>query len=160
MNTFVNAVKTVPTMTRTENGMATYTSSMNALVDLFFAIGASRGKDISPAFVKAMKEDETLALRMLMWCRDPRGGAGEREVVRKILKFLEKNYPAALDRVLPHLSQFGRWDDYLVFETKEFKEKAWTIIGNALREAQYAKYVLANLDNMTEEQCVSLLTQF
>lgn len=134
MNTFVNAVKTVPTVTRTDNGMKTYTSSMNALVDLFFAIGASRGKDISPAFVKAMKEDETLALRMLMWARDVRGGAGEREVVRNILKFLEKNYPASLDRVLPHLAEFGRWDDYLVFETKEFKEKAWTIIGNALRE--------------------------
>ena len=55
MNSFVDAVKTVPTETVTNNGMKTYTSSMNALVDLFFAIGASRGKDISPAFVKAMK---------------------------------------------------------------------------------------------------------
>lgn len=133
MNDFVNAVNTIPTETRTENGMKTFTSSMNALVDLFFSIGASRGKDISPAFVKAMKEDETLALRMLMWARDVRGGAGEREVVRKILKFLEKKYPASLDRVLPHLAEFGRWDDYLVFETREFKEKAWSIIGDALR---------------------------
>ena len=134
MNAFVNAVKNVPVETRTANGMKTFTSSMNALVDLFFSIGASRGKDISPLFVKAMKEDETIALRMLMWARDVRGGAGEREVVRKVLKFLEKNYPTALDRVLPHITEFGRFDDLLIFETKEFKEKAWSILGDALRE--------------------------
>lgn len=134
MNAFVNAVKTVPVETRTENGMKTFTSSMNALVDLFFQIGASRGKDISVQFTKALKEDEVLALRMLMWARDVRGGAGEREVVRKLLKHLEKNYPASLDKVLPHVAEFGRWDDLLVFETREYKEKAWTLIGNALRD--------------------------
>jgi hypothetical protein len=134
MNAFVNAVKNVPVETRTANGMKTFTSSMNSLVDLFFSIGASRGKDISPLFVKAMKEDETIALRMLMWARDVRGGAGEREVVRKVLKFLEKNYPTALDRVLPHITEFGRFDDLLIFETKEFKEKAWSMLGDALRE--------------------------
>jgi hypothetical protein len=134
MNTFVQAVNTVPVETVTENGMKTYTSSLNALVDLFFQIGASRGKDLSVPFVKAMKEDETLALRMLMWARDVRGGAGEREVVRTILKMLERKYPEALDRVLPHIPNYGRWDDILIFETPEFKAKAYTMLGNALRE--------------------------
>jgi hypothetical protein len=134
MNAFVEAVENVQLETRTANGMKTFDSSKSALVDLFFSIGASRGKDLSKEFVKALKQDETLALRLLMWARDVRGGAGERDVVRNILLSLEKNYPAALDRVLPHLPEFGRWDDMLVFKTKEVKEKAFNLIGNALRE--------------------------
>ena len=99
MNSFVNAVQETPVETRTINGMKTNASSMNALVDLFFAIGASRGKDMTKAFEKAIVANETLALRLLMWARDVRGGAGEREVVRKILTYMEKNHPAALERI-------------------------------------------------------------
>jgi hypothetical protein len=134
MNSFVNAVSTVQMETRTDNGMKTFDSSKNSLVDLFFTIGASRGKDLSKQFITALKQDETLALRLLMWARDVRGGAGERDVVRTILLNLEKNYPEALDRVLPHLSEFGRWDDLLIFKTKSVKDKAFTLIGDALRE--------------------------
>lgn len=134
MNAFVEAVKEVQMETRTNNGMKTFDSSKSALVDLFFSIGSSRGKDLSKEFIKAMKQDETLALRLLMWARDVRGGAGERDVVRNILLNLEKNYPEALDRVLPHLPEFGRWDDMLIFKTKAVKAKAFTLIGDALRE--------------------------
>ena len=133
MNAFVEAVKSVPTITRTENGMKTFDSSKSNLVDLFFSIGASRGKDLSTEFARALAQDETLALRLLMWARDVRGGAGEREVVRKILLNLEKTNPEALARVLPHLAEFGRWDDLLIFQTKEVKAKAFTMIGDALR---------------------------
>lgn len=133
MNSFVEAVKNVQVETRTANGMKTYESSKNALVDLFFSIGASRGKNLNVAFTKALKEDETLALRLLMWARDVRGGAGERQIVRDILVYLEKNYPDALDRVFAHIPEFGRWDDMLIFQTKKFKDKAYTMIGDALR---------------------------
>lgn len=134
MNGFVEAVKEVQMETRTANGMKTFDSSKSALVDLFFSIGSSRGKDLSKEFIRAMKQDETLALRMLLWCRDVRGGAGEREVVRNILLSLEKNYPQTLLRILPHLPEFGRWDDMLIFKTKEVKAAAFTLIGDALRE--------------------------
>lgn len=134
MNSFVKAVENVQLETRTANGMKTFDSSKSALVDLFFTIGASRGKDLSVAFTKALKQDETLALRLLMWARDVRGGAGERDVVRTILLSLEKNYPEVLARLLPHLAEFGRWDDLLIFKTKPIKDQAFTLIGNALRE--------------------------
>jgi hypothetical protein len=133
MNAFVNAVNTVPKTVRTENGMKTFESSKSDLVDLFFTVGASRGKDLSTQFARALAQDETLALRLLMWARDVRGGAGERDVVRKILVNLEKTNPAALARVLPHLAEFGRWDDLLIFNTKEIKAQAFGMIGDALR---------------------------
>jgi len=133
MNAFVEAVKSVPVESRTANGMKTFDSSKSDLVDLFFSIGASRGKDLSTQFARALAQDETLALRLLMWARDVRGGAGEREVVRKILLNLEKTNPKALARLIPHLAEFGRWDDLLIFKTKEVKAQAFTLIGDALR---------------------------
>ena len=134
MNTFVRAVASQPVESRTANGMKTFDSSKNTLVDLFFTIGASRGKDLSKEFTRALLEDDLLALRLLAWTRDVRGGAGERDVVRKILLNLEKNYPKQLDRILPHLPTFGRWDDLLIFQTPAFKEKSFQLIAQALRE--------------------------
>ena len=133
MNSFVHAVEEVQLETRTINGMKTFDSSKNALVDLFFSIGASRGKDLSSDFARALVEDETLALRLLMWARDVRSGAGEREVVRKILINLEKTQPVVLARLLPHLAEFGRWDDLLIFENNDLiKQQAFGLIKQAL----------------------------
>ena len=88
MNTFVNAV--VNQEARTTNGMKARKSTANAVVDLFYNIGASRGKDIVPAFTAALVENRELALRIAAWARDARGGAGERESFRNILRFLER----------------------------------------------------------------------
>ena len=76
MNTFVDAV--INQEARTENGMKARKSSANAVVDLFYNIGSSRGKDIVPAFTAAFVENKELALRVAAWARDVRGGAGER----------------------------------------------------------------------------------
>lgn len=134
MNLFKEAVQEVQLETRTENGMKAFDSSKSALVDLFFQIGASRGKNLCIEFTKAMAEDQTLALRLLMWARDVRGGAGERDVVRNILKHMEINAPMPLVRLIPLIPEYGRWDDLLIFETKAFKEVAFTLIKNALRD--------------------------
>jgi hypothetical protein len=158
MNAFANAVNSVPKEVRTANGMKTFDSSKSDLVDLFFTIGASRGKDLSVQFNRALAQDETMALRMLAWARDVRGGAGEREVARKILLNLEKTNPAALSRVLPHLPEFGRVDDLLIFQTKSVKEQAFTMIGDAIRKGQMAKQLLAKIDSMSEEECASILS--
>ena len=61
---------------RTENGMKALKSTANANVDLYFNIGASRGKNITSQFAAAMAEDRDLALRILQWARDVRGGCG------------------------------------------------------------------------------------
>lgn len=132
MNLFKEAVEEVQLETHTENGMKTFDSSKSALVDLFFSIGASRGKDLSADFARALAQDQTLALKLLMWARDVRGGAGERDVVRTILKYMETNAPIPLMRIITHIPEFGRWDDLLIFNTPGFKSVAFTIIKNAL----------------------------
>jgi hypothetical protein len=132
MNTFVNAV--VNQEARTANGMKARKSTANAVVDLFYNIGASRGKNVVPAFTAAFVQDRGLALRVAAWARDVRGGAGERQLFRDILKYLEKTDLEACKALLKKVPELGRWDDIFIFESKEMKREAYTMLGDALRE--------------------------
>lgn len=109
MNTFVNAATQLPD-SFTENAARTFASSLNSNVDLFFKVGASRGKvqETVNQFKKAAREDAQLATRIALWARDARGGAGEREVFRAILKELPEDAQAAL---IEKVVELGRWDD-------------------------------------------------
>jgi len=131
MNTFVNAV--VNQEARTENGMRARKSTANALVDLFFKAGASRGKDITKEFTAALVEDQDLALRLALWLRDARGGAGERELFRQIMVQLENTRPELAAKLLAKVPEVGRWDDLFVFKTQPLKAQAYTMLGYALR---------------------------
>lgn len=133
MTTFAEAVKTTPAVAYTENGMKAKAHSGNALVDLFYKIGASRGKSVTADFEKAFQEDADIAMKIAFWSRDVRGGAGERQIFRDILVHLEKLHPETLEKVMPFVAEFGRWDDLLVFKTEKFKHLAYTLIGDALR---------------------------
>jgi len=134
MTTFAEAVKSTPAVARTENGMKAKAHSGNALVDLFYKIGASRGKSVTADFERAFQEDSDLAMKIALWSRDVRGGAGERQLFRDVLVHLEKTHPDTLETVLPFVTEFGRWDDLLVFSTEKFKHLAYTLIGDALRD--------------------------
>ena len=132
MNAFVNAVANQEALTA--NGMKARKSTANALVDLFYNIGASRGKNIVPAFTAAMVQNKDLALRIALWARDVRGGAGERQLFRDILQHLEKTDQESAARLLVKVPEVGRFDDLLVFTDKALKDKAYTLLGNHLRE--------------------------
>lgn len=131
MSTFVDAV--VNQDARTANGMKARKSTANAVVDLFYNAGASRGKNIVPAFAAAMAENRELALRVAAWLRDARGGAGERESFRTILRYLEKNDVEAAKALLTKVPELGRWDDIFVFDSDVMKSAAFTMLGDALR---------------------------
>ena len=132
MSTFVEAVKNQSA--RTENGMRARKSTANACVDLFFKIGASRGKDITADFTAAYVENKDVALRIAQWVRDVRGGSGERELYRQILKYLEKHDKEAAAKLLKKTPELGRWDDIFVFTDPKLKWAAFSMLGDALRE--------------------------
>ena len=131
MTSFVEAVANQSA--RTTNGMKARKSTANACVDLFFAIGASRGKNIIPQFTAAYVENADLALRIVQWVRDVRGGAGEREIFRSILQHLENTNPEDASRLMVKIPELGRFDDLFVFKTKPLKTQAYTMLGDALR---------------------------
>jgi hypothetical protein len=128
---FANAINNQKT--RTTNGMKARVSSANACVDLFYNVGASRGKNIIPAFTAAYVENSDLALRIMAWARDVRGGSGERQLFRDVLAHLENTNPEDAVRLMAMVPELGRWDDLFVFKTKPLKDKAYTMLGDALR---------------------------
>lgn len=103
-------------LTRTENGASTYVSTCSFCLDLFATIGALRREpedEIRARFLSAYAEDPDLAMKILFFARDVRGGLGERRVFRVLLRWLAENEPASLERNLPFIAEFGRFDDLL-----------------------------------------------
>jgi hypothetical protein len=135
VNTFVDAMLNTPVLARTENGMRAQESTMRAVVDLFYNIGSSRGKNVTKEFERAYQDDADLALRIALWTRDVRGGAGERQLFRDILQYLEKFHREVLldTKFLAKVPELGRWDDLLVLNyDPEIRAKVVDLIRLAL----------------------------
>ena len=104
-------------MRKSYNGAPVLKRTDSACVDLFSFIGSARRHPAVAiqAFERAFRQDSKMALRILLWARDARGGAGERDTFRFILHWLERRHPevaAALVRA-GAVQKFGRWDDML-----------------------------------------------
>lgn len=144
MSKLLNALQKQQTVIKTENGAKTFSSSMNACVDLFFMIGASRNRsdrDIISMFIRAYNENKELALKILAYSRDPRGGMGERRFFRVILKHLAESN---LDVVnLGYVPVIGRWDDLLELLNTNLKANVIDIVnyGLANNNALCAKWM-------------------
>ena len=103
--------------TYTENGAVTYRSTGRDCLDLFATIGALRREseqEITARFLRAYEEDPDLAMKILFYGRDVRGGLGERRVFRILLRWLAVSKPESVVRNLPYIAEYGRWDDVLV----------------------------------------------
>ena len=103
--------------TYTENGAVSNRSTGKECLDLFATIGALRresDQEIAERFMRAYTENPDIAMKILFFARDVRGGLGERRVFRCILRWLAKNEPKSLLRNLGHVAEYGRWDDLLV----------------------------------------------
>ena len=86
-------------MTLTENGAVTYESTGSDCLDLFATIGAIRresDEEIVALFVRAYTENADLAMKILFFAREIRGGLGERRVFRTIFKWMSLNEPQSV----------------------------------------------------------------
>ena len=154
MTTLFEAVNASAT---TANGAVTNASSLNKNVDFFFLAGASRGKDITSTFAGALVEDSEVAVRVLEWARDARGGAGERDTFRKLFAYLIKADLASAERVLSKIPELGRFDDLFVAFGTPLEREALRMISSELRKGEKAKGLLEQLDSMTEEGAQKIL---
>ena len=119
---------------RTKNGMKARASTASKLLDFFGQAGSSRGKDLTSSFLGAFSENPTMALRALLWTRDIRGGAGERAQFRNLLTNLEKSEPIVASSIMHKIPEMGRWDDLFSYADPINRNKAFTMISNALLE--------------------------
>ncbi len=133
----LNELKKEANISVTENGAATLRTTGSECLDLFAAIGALRSAEepeIVNRFLRAWAEDRTIAMKLLFYGRDIRGGLGERRVFRILLNWLAKEYPDSVRKNLPLISEYGRWDDALVLLDTPCEKDAMALIAHQLEE--------------------------
>lgn len=109
-------IKEESNITLTENGAVTYETTGSDCLDLFATIGALRMEDdneIIMRFVRAYAENPDMAMKLLFFARDIRGGLGERRVFRVIMKWLADNNAESVRKNIGYVAEFGRFDDLL-----------------------------------------------
>jgi hypothetical protein len=133
MNTFARAVLDDSVTARTANGMRANATTSSAVLDLFGSIGSARGKDLSQQFLAALNENEELTVRTLLWARDIRSGAGERQTFRNLLVQLERVNAQLAGRLIPLIPELGRWDDLFVLTEPVNRLSAFDLIYSQLQ---------------------------
>ena len=133
----LEVLKKTANKTYTENGAVTHRTSGKDCLNLFAAIGALRLADdqtICSRFLKAYAENPDLAMKILFYARDVRGGLGERRVFRSILTWLASNEKGSVVRNLPYIAEYGRWDDVLVLLKTPCRKEALALLEEQFRE--------------------------
>ena len=112
----LNYLKQEANKTVTENGAATHITTESDCLDLFATIGALRREsdsEIVTRFIRAYSENKDIAMKLLFFARDIRGGLGERRVFKVILNWLANNEPQTVRKNLEYVAEYGRFDDLL-----------------------------------------------
>jgi len=112
----------------TANGAKTLLSSNSCFVDLFSVIGSARNDHTGALdlFKRCYYLDSKLAIRIALWARDVRGGAGERSIVRSILQWMAENTSKTQMIALIQsgiIDTIGRWDDYISIITSNASDE-------------------------------------
>ena len=131
MLNFLKAMKKTANVTVTENGAVTPRSTGSDCLNLFATIGALRTRssaEIENRFLRAFAEDPDVAMKILFYARDIRGGLGERAVFRTLIRWLAENEMPSLVRNLPYIAEYGRWDDILVLLDTPARSAAETVL--------------------------------
>ncbi|WP_029319623.1 DUF2828 family protein [Butyrivibrio sp. AE3004] len=122
--------------TYTENGAITYVSTKSDCLDLFATIGALRNaseEDIITRFTRAYAEDADLAMKMLFFSRDIRGGLGERRVFKVILKYLATAETESVKKNIENVAEYGRYDDLMALLDTPVEKEVMAYIEKTLR---------------------------
>lgn len=112
---FLDYLKEEYNFTETENGAVALKSTTNACLDAFGSMGVMKNSsdtEIIDVFKKAFFEDKKLAMRLLFYIRDIRGGQGMRRVFRICLSWLAVNYPEYVINNFDNILEYGRGDDF------------------------------------------------
>lgn len=159
MNNFLDQLKETLTdsgnnRSVTENGAVGYKTTGKELLDLNFAVSSLRGKpdgEIERMFSAACAQDLNTAIVWLFFARDVRGGLGERNLFRVGMKYLAREFPDKVRKVLPLIAEYGRWDDLICLSGTKVRADVFAILRNQLTE---------DMANMRAGKPISLLAKW
>ena len=107
-------LKNEANMTYTENGAVTHATTNSECLDLFSTIGGMRNAEeteLYKRFMRAYREDPDIAMKILFYARDIRGGLGERRIFRELLVWLAENHAQSVRKNIELIPEYGRYDD-------------------------------------------------
>lgn len=151
---FVSLVeKTLSNATETENGAPSNKSTLSKVLDYFSKCSALRNqKDKAiELFDAAYTEDRLLTLKTLFYSRDIRGGQGEREIFRNIIKHLAETHHQDIIVNIENIEKYGRWDDYYSLVGTEIENAVFDFLHFKLQE---------DISNHAEHKPISLLAKW
>lgn len=117
--------------TRTENGAVTNISTDNDVLNLFALGGAVRNRsiqDVVDLIDAAWRENQDLALRVIFYLGDVRGGQGERDLFFNALRYLAVESPDIARKLIILIPEYSRWDMVFAFVGTPIEKDAMKVI--------------------------------
>ena len=134
---YLNNLKKEASKTRTMNGARTYSTSSDACLDLFAVAGGMRGKsekELVRLFDRAYIENPELAMKLLFYIRDIRGGLGERDIFRTLIRHVAKTWRDSARKNVALIAEYGRYDDLLCLMGTPAQKEVVRVISARLAE--------------------------
>lgn len=154
MSNLSNAIKEEMKWDSTDNGAVALNTTSNKCLDLFGRAGSIRNMDITQKqimFDEAFKEDANIAVKVLFYIRDIRGGYGERDTFKEMLPQLALLSPESVKKNLWAILEFGRASDLYCLTGTQAEDAMWDFMKEQF-ELDY--------ENMKAGKSVSLLAKW
>ena len=130
-------------MLKTNEGSINHIHSLDHNLEFFSKAGSiydnpkrntfyGNDEDILKLFVNSWISDEEISLKLLLWVRDCRSGAGNRSGFRKCLKWLAINDPEWVKINIELIPEVGRYDDLRTLFSTSCEDKAVNVWFNAI----------------------------
>ena len=130
-------------MIYTKEGAKAYEHSLDHALEFFSKAGSAfvgrkgfyDGEESALSlFQKTWIVDPALSMKLLLWLRDIRGGAGNRSGAKECYKWLAKNDPKWLEANIGWLPLVGRWDDLKSLFNTDAEKYATELWAKALKD--------------------------
>lgn len=137
---FSNVMNKASFDTTTENGAKAYSSLDSDVLTLFAQIGSLRTRsvaEIEQKFEAAYKENRELAIKMLFYAMNIRGGLGERRTATICLTWLARYDSDAVRKNIALIPHFGRWDEVFALVNTPCEKDMYKLISDTLIADMY-----------------------
>ena len=151
---FAEAAKKMAVFTRTENGAVALNTTGDARLDFFGVAGSLRTAQkerVERLFAEAWKEDPLFATKIAFYARDVRGGLGERQTFRTLIRYMAKYHREALRPNLDLIGVYGRYDDLYSLIGTPMEDEMWAAMKKQFEEDRV---------NLEQGNAISLLAKW
>lgn len=154
MGVLRDAVHNEAKWTETWNGCDTLATTDSACLDMFGRAGAMRAASVDDKeilFSKAFAEDPNIAVKLLFYTRDIRGGYGEKDTFKQMVRRLAEINHESVTKNLWAILEFGCAKDLYSLIGTPVEQDMWDFMQSQF-ELDYT--------NMIESKSISLLAKW